>query len=62
MFGVINLILDIIAGIIAWKIVDPESFIGAIGFLIIWAVFIGIAYIISIFIMGLISGDFSKRK
>jgi len=61
MFGIINLILDILAGILAWNIADPDNFAEFIGFLLIWGVFIVISYIISIYIMGFIDGDFRKK-
>jgi len=60
MFWIINIVLDIFAGILAWNIVEPESFGGALVFLMLWAVFGGVCYLISIFLMGLFSGDLKK--
>lgn len=31
--------LSIFSGVLAWDWVEPESFFGAIGFLIVWAIF-----------------------
>jgi hypothetical protein len=36
--------LSIYSGFLAWDWVQPESFFGAIGFLIVWAVFSKIAH------------------
>ena len=60
LFWVINIILDILAGILAWNIIEPESFGGALVFLFVWAVFGFISYYLSILIMGFLSGDFNK--
>lgn len=30
--------LSIVSGVLAWNWVEPESFLGAIGFLIIWGI------------------------
>jgi len=62
MFALINIILDVLAGILAWNIVDPDNFGGAILFLILWTVFAGVSYLISIFIMGIIAGDLNKKR
>ena len=32
------LLMTIPAGFLAWNITEPESFIGAIGFLIVWGI------------------------
>jgi hypothetical protein len=31
--------LSIFSGVLAWDWVEPESFLGAIGFLIVWGIF-----------------------
>jgi hypothetical protein len=57
----INIVLDILGGILAWNIVEPESFGGGVLFLILWGVFAAIAYPVSLILTGIIYGEHKKR-
>lgn len=47
-FAIIIMILHVVAlvgsGVLAWNWVSPESFLGAIGFLIVWGILETIGY------------------
>lgn len=43
-----TILISIISGVLAWNWVEPESFLGAIGFIIIWGVLSTIGRIIAI--------------
>jgi len=51
-FGAIALILTIVisigSGILAWNWIEPDSFMGAIGFIIVWGVLSKIGHLIAI--------------
>lgn len=51
-FGAIALILTIVisigSGILAWNWVEPDSFLGAIGFIIVWGILSKIGHLIAI--------------
>lgn len=57
---IINIILDVFAGILAWNIVDPDSFWGGLLFLLLWGVFGTIAYGVSYLIVGLLASIFEN--
>lgn len=38
--GIVGIIIG--SGVLSWNIVEPESFLGAIGFMFLWVVFMAI--------------------
>ncbi len=50
----LTLALSILSGIIAWSWVEPDSFFGAIGFLIVWSILIKISHFVSFGIVALL--------
>ncbi|MBK7442549.1 MAG: hypothetical protein IPI65_13615 [Bacteroidetes bacterium] len=51
-----TLLISIGSGILAWNWIEPTSFGGAIGFLIIWSIFSYIGHIIIGGIIALLGG------
>lgn len=43
---VLSLIVSVLTGILSWNIVEPESFLGAIGFILLWSAIASIGYFI----------------
>ena len=43
---VLSLIVSVLTGILSWNIVAPESFLGAIGFILLWSAIASIGYLI----------------
>ena len=55
----LHLLMSLPAGIVAWNWVEPESFFGAIGFIIVWGILdyvFGIAFSFIIAILASIFG------
>ncbi|KFF07958.1 hypothetical protein [Chryseobacterium luteum] len=52
---ILYLIVIIGSGVLSWNWTEPESFVGAIGFLIVWGVLTSIGHFILIGIIALIS-------
>ena len=53
---IITIIISIGSGIMAWNWVEPESFWGAIGFLILWGILSKIGHFLALGIVALIGG------
>lgn len=51
---IVTVIFSILAGIISWNWVDPESFGGFIGFLLVWGVLSSVGHFLAIGIAALI--------
>ena len=49
--------ISIGSGILAWKWIKPESFLGAIFFLIVWGIMSKIGHLIALGIVALLHGD-----
>ena len=45
------------SGVLAWNWIDPESFIGAIGFLIVWAILSKIGHFLGMGVLLVFSGS-----
>lgn len=50
----LTVILSIASGVLAWNWIEPESFLGAIGFLILWAVLSKIGHFIAMAVIYLL--------
>lgn len=57
LIGIIWLItigISIGSGIIAWNWIEPESFFGAIGFIIVWGILSKIGHLLAIALIAII--------
>jgi hypothetical protein len=48
--------ISIGSGVMAWDWIEPESFLGAIGFLIVWGVFSKIGHFLAMGLVALLGG------
>ena len=46
--------ISIGSGVLAWNWIDPDSFLGAIGFLIVWAILSKIGHFIAMALMAVL--------
>lgn len=53
---IVTLIISIGSGFLAWNWLEPESFFGAIGFLIAWSVFSKIGHFLAMGVVALLGG------
>lgn len=53
---VVTIVVSIGSGIIAWDWIEPKSFFGAIGFLILWSVFSKIGHFLAMGLVALFGG------
>ena len=53
---IITVAISIVSGIMAWNWIEPESFIGAIGFLILWGLLSTVGHYLAIGIVALFGG------
>jgi hypothetical protein len=51
-----TIILSILAGIMAWNWIEPESFIGGVGFIILWGILGKVSHFIMMGIVVLLFG------
>ncbi|HOZ13418.1 MAG TPA: hypothetical protein PLH91_06515 [Tenuifilaceae bacterium] len=52
---IITITISILSGVITWNWIEPESFLGAIGFIIAWGVCSKIGHFIAMAIVALVS-------
>jgi len=52
----VTILISIGSGVIAWNWVEPESFLGAIGFLIVWGVLSKIGHFLAVGLVALLGG------
>ena len=48
--------ISIGSGIMAWKWIEPESFLGAIGFIIAWGILSKIGHFLAVGLVALLGG------
>lgn len=53
---IVTIIISIGSGILAWNWIEPESFLGAIGFLIAWGIFSKIGHFLAMGLVALLGG------
>ena len=53
---IITIIISIGSGMMAWNWVEPESFWGALGFLILWGILSKIGHFLALGMVALIGG------
>lgn len=51
-----TILLSILSGILAWDWVEPESFLGGVGFIIIWGIFTKISHFLMFSVVYLLFG------
>ncbi|GGI56979.1 hypothetical protein [Winogradskyella haliclonae] len=56
MLWVITILISILSGVLAWNWIEPDSFFGAIGFLIIWAILSKIGHFIAVALVAIFGG------
>jgi hypothetical protein len=49
---IVTIILSIVSGVISWNIVDPDSFMEFVGFLLVWGVLSSVGHFLA---MGLVA-------
>ena len=54
-FWGVTIILTIGAGFLSWSLIEPDSFFGIIGFLILWGIGSKVAHLLAIGLVTLIS-------
>ena len=52
----LTIAISIASGVLAWNWIEPDSFFGAIAFLIVWAVFSKIGHFIAMGIVAAFGG------
>ncbi len=52
---IITIIVSILSGILAWNLIEPQSFWGGVGFIIMWGVFSKLGHYLAMFIAGIFS-------
>lgn len=52
---IITIFISIGSGIMAWNWIDPSSFLGAIGFLILWGILSKIGHFLAVGIIAVLS-------
>jgi len=53
---IVTIIISIGSGILAWNWIEPESFWGAIGFLIVWGILSKIGHFLAMGLVALLGG------
>jgi hypothetical protein len=53
---IVTVIISIAAGVMAWDWVEPESFFGAVGFLIIWGILSKVGHLLAVAIVAILGG------
>ena len=59
LFGLMWLVtigISIGSGVVAWNWIEPDSFLGAIGFLIVWAILSKIGHFIAMALVAALGG------
>jgi len=54
------LLMTIPAGILAWDIVEPHSFWGALGFLFVWSILDYVFGFVATLVIGIVASIFNK--
>ncbi len=52
----VTISISIGSGILAWNWIDPESFLGVVGFLILWGILSKIGHTISLVLVAIMAG------
>ncbi len=51
-----TIVISIGSGVMAWNWIEPESFLGAIGFLILWGILSKVGHFLAIGFVALLGG------
>jgi hypothetical protein len=52
----ITILISILSGVLAWNWIEPESFWGAIGFIVLWGIISTIGHYLALGIVALFGG------
>jgi len=53
---IVTILISIGSGILAWNWIEPESFWGAIGFLIVWGILSKVGHFLAMGLVALLGG------
>ncbi len=53
---IVTILISIGSGVLAWNWIDPESFLGAIGFLIVWGILSKVGHFLAMGLVALLGG------
>lgn len=53
---IVTIIISIGSGVLAWNWIEPDSFLGAIGFIILWGILSKVGHFIAMGLVALIGG------
>lgn len=53
---IVTIIISIGSGVMAWNWIEPESFLGAIGFLILWGILSKVGHFLAMGLVALLGG------
>lgn len=53
---IVTILISIGSGVMAWNWIEPESFLGAIGFLILWGILSKIGHFLAMGLVALLGG------
>lgn len=53
---IVTIIISIGSGVMAWNWIEPESFLGAIGFLILWGILSKVGHLLAMGLVALLGG------
>jgi len=53
---IVTILISIGSGVMAWNWIEPESFLGAIGFLILWGILSKIGHFLAMGLVAIIGG------
>jgi len=53
---IVTILISIGSGVMAWSWIEPESFLGAIGFLILWGILSKIGHFLAMGLVALLGG------
>lgn len=51
---IVTIVISIGSGIMAWNWIEPESFLGAIGFIILWGILSKIGHLLALGLVALL--------
>ena len=53
---IVTILISIGSGVMAWNWIEPESFLGAIGFLILWGILSKVGHFLAMGLVALLGG------
>jgi hypothetical protein len=53
---IVTILISIGSGVMAWNWIEPESFLGAIGFLILWGILSKVGHFLAMGLVAILGG------